>query len=373
MDQILRGYRLNDPTWFYLSFLLILAVYFKFSRFWSIRNLDLALLLLISPGLLLVRNDDAAVADFGYAWMFLAAALLLVRALADGLITRRPRLEQNMNAAGMAFLCAATFLFLTTKLLTELPPASTVESVRRAHQLLGGEGESPKLVEDSELVDSAPAGPGSSLLAAPFVFLAGEAAGALSVAAPDQLGMTFVPLDRGRPVRKSTILIHARTGWPRSNGVMCARSIALVCMLGLLMACRTPPKLPAIDLSEAGWQVRQGQAVWKPNKNAPELSGELVYASHPDGRFLLQFLKTPITLVEAQGDKEAWQISFPPQGQTIGGSRAHLPSQRLGWMYLAQALQAQALPGDWTFTSKPDGWKLGNARTGEVIEGYLRP
>jgi hypothetical protein len=139
MDKILiGGYTLNDPTWFYLSFLLVLAVYFKFSRFWSIRNLDLVLLLLISPGLLLVRNGEET-APLGYAWLFVATGLLLVRAGTDGLITRRPRLEQNMNAAGMAFLCAAAFLFLTTKLLTEPPPASTVESVRRANELIGGE------------------------------------------------------------------------------------------------------------------------------------------------------------------------------------------------------------------------------------------
>src|SRR6266567_5759703 len=132
MGQILRGYALNDPTWFYLSFLLILAVYFKFSRFWSIRNLDLLLLLLISPGLLLVRNEDATMAAFGYGWLFLATALLLLRALSDGLITRRPRLEQNMNAAGMAFLCAAAFLFLTTKVLKDTKvqkdPASSLQS-----------------------------------------------------------------------------------------------------------------------------------------------------------------------------------------------------------------------------------------------------
>ena len=138
MDQILRGYHLDDPTWFYLSFLLSLAVYFKFSRLWSIRNLDLVLLLLISPGLLLVRDDNETVAAFGYAWLFLATAMLLVRALTDGLIRRRPRLEQNMNAAGMAFLCAATFLFLTTKLLTEQPLASTVASVHRASEFVKG-------------------------------------------------------------------------------------------------------------------------------------------------------------------------------------------------------------------------------------------
>lgn len=172
MDQILQGYSLNDPTWFYLSFLLILAVYFKFSRFWSIRNLDLVLLLLISPGILLVRDEDAARAAFGYAWLFLATALLLVRALTDGLITRRPRLEQNMNAAGMAFLCAATFLFLTTKLLTEVPSPSTVESVRQANEFIKGTPASateqaPVVADRPEkaLADTVPAGPGTSLVA----------------------------------------------------------------------------------------------------------------------------------------------------------------------------------------------------------------
>src|SRR5262245_46172236 len=91
MDLILRGYHVNDPTWLYLSFLLILAVYFKFSRFWSIRNLDLLLLLSISPGLLLVR-EDPSIATYGYFWLFAVSALLLVRVLYDGLIVRRPRL-----------------------------------------------------------------------------------------------------------------------------------------------------------------------------------------------------------------------------------------------------------------------------------------
>jgi hypothetical protein len=188
MDQILQGYHLNDPTWFYLSFLLIVAVYFKFSRFWSIRNLDLALLLLIAPGLLLVRNGNETAA-FGYGWLFSATGLLLVRALSDGLITRRPRLEQNMNAAGMAFLCASTFLFLTTKLLTERPPESSVQSIRRANELMRGEASIPAekrpdtsvsknegpLAEvagpggrDKSLPDTAQAGPATSLVAGGF-------------------------------------------------------------------------------------------------------------------------------------------------------------------------------------------------------------
>lgn len=167
MDKILPGgYQLNDPTWFYLSFLLSLAVYFKFSRFWSIRNFDLVLLLLISPGLLLVRED----ALYGYGWLFGVTAVLLVRTLCDGLITRRPRLEQNMNGAGMAFLCAATFLFLTTKLLTDPPPDSTRQAIRKATELIGGEpadGQARLSTNKAEngVPDTAAAGPGTSLVA----------------------------------------------------------------------------------------------------------------------------------------------------------------------------------------------------------------
>ena len=167
MDKILPGgYQLNDSTWFYLSFLLILAVYFKFSRFWSIRNFDLGLLLLISPGLLLVRDD----ASLGYGWLFAITALLLVRVLLDGLITRRPRLEQNMNAAGMAFLCAATFLFLTTKLLTDPPTDSTRASIRMGTKLISGEPAKTQepgatIAAEKSVPDTVPAGPATSLVA----------------------------------------------------------------------------------------------------------------------------------------------------------------------------------------------------------------
>lgn len=156
MEQILRGYHVDDPTWFYLSFLLILAVYFKFSRFWSVRNLDLVLLLLISPGLLLVRQEGS-VAAFGYLWLFAVSLAFLGRALVDGLIIRRPRLEQNMNAAGMMFLCGSTFLFLTTKLLTDKPEVSTVQSIRSASET--------SETAQNEAEAAAPAGPGATLVA----------------------------------------------------------------------------------------------------------------------------------------------------------------------------------------------------------------
>lgn len=56
MSEVLLYYRqVNPTTWAYLSSLLIIALYFKFNRFWSVRNLDLALMILLAPGLLLIH------------------------------------------------------------------------------------------------------------------------------------------------------------------------------------------------------------------------------------------------------------------------------------------------------------------------------
>ncbi|MBA4031734.1 MAG: hypothetical protein C0478_12710 [Planctomyces sp.] len=135
MEVILKGYDVNGPTWFYLSLLLIIAVFFKFDRIWSLRNLDLALLLALAPGLLLVRSSEATSA-FGYAWLFVVTGAILVRLLSDSLFTRRPRLEQNLNASGMAFLCVSALAFQMTKVMTLEPHAAVIETARRADDLL---------------------------------------------------------------------------------------------------------------------------------------------------------------------------------------------------------------------------------------------
>lgn len=55
MGEILLNYERPQPaTWVYLSSFLTIGLYFVFHRFWSIRNLDLLLLILLAPGLLVV-------------------------------------------------------------------------------------------------------------------------------------------------------------------------------------------------------------------------------------------------------------------------------------------------------------------------------
>lgn len=172
MEEILKGYSVNEPTWFYLSLLLILAVFFKFGRFWSVRNLDLVLLLSLAPGLLLVRASSVA-PSLGYCFLFAVSGLLLIRLMLDGVLTRRPRLEQNLNPAGMAFLCASALLFQTTKIMTEQPDLAAVRTVRGADDLLKRQDASASTADTPD--PKSETGPAGRLLATPVVPLAGGA------------------------------------------------------------------------------------------------------------------------------------------------------------------------------------------------------
>ena len=57
MGELLLYYKRPDPTtWVYMSSFLTIGLFFVFHRFWSIRNLDIALLILLAPGLLMVHE-----------------------------------------------------------------------------------------------------------------------------------------------------------------------------------------------------------------------------------------------------------------------------------------------------------------------------
>ncbi len=57
MGEILFQYKRPDPTtWVYLSSFLTIGLYFVFHRFWSVRNLDIVLVILLAPGLMMVHE-----------------------------------------------------------------------------------------------------------------------------------------------------------------------------------------------------------------------------------------------------------------------------------------------------------------------------
>ena len=212
MQQILYRYTMDPTTWAYLSSLITISVYFKFRRFWSVRNLDIIGLILLSPGLLLVMysreplrstaapsaaapgrasaeapgsdaaassamprpSDDAGKPDrnappagvrttfdrptegLGFAWLFIVSLFFLLRMLIDPAMVRRPLLEPNLNASGLTFACISMLVFLMSNVITGRPEVRAAGAVP-AHANVGGEKSSAENVsgEKSSTIDQA--------------------------------------------------------------------------------------------------------------------------------------------------------------------------------------------------------------------------
>ncbi len=202
MGEILLYYRRPDPTtWVYLSSFLTIGLYFVFHRFWSIRNLDILLMILLAPGLLIVHEgyrrqliqseiiaerpgertmppeskppseardkipadvasvksvsilvpifaviQDAAEAAnvaqppdeteeaeakaeepvfgprdiqrWGFFYLFIIEALLLLRLMLDPLMVRRPLLDPNLTSGGLTFIGISLFIFMMANVVT---------------------------------------------------------------------------------------------------------------------------------------------------------------------------------------------------------------------------------------------------------------
>ena len=167
MSDFLFQYHAIEPTtWVYLSSLLLIGLFFKFSRVFSVRNLDLFLLILLGPGLLMVyygqsgaaqagpqgeqatqviRDEvDSTTADsesqddrkknaidwprlevWGFRFLFAVGGLLFVRLLLDSVLVRRPLLEPNLSRGGLFFIGISLFVFLMANVIVETPSIQT--------------------------------------------------------------------------------------------------------------------------------------------------------------------------------------------------------------------------------------------------------
>jgi len=94
---------LGPGVWIFLSLWVCLTLFFKFSRFWSVRNLDLLLLFVLAPGMMLIVGNRSHPWS-AYIWLFVGSGLWLVRCLLDLGLARRPLLEPNLNASGLLCL-----------------------------------------------------------------------------------------------------------------------------------------------------------------------------------------------------------------------------------------------------------------------------
>lgn len=140
MSEILFHYhQVPATTWVYLSSLLMIALYFKFSRLWSVRNFDLIVLILFAPGLLLVNygamHEAQNIEQLGYIWLFIVSGIFLVRLLLDPVMVRRPLLEPNLSVGGQTFLGLSLLMFLMANVVTSKVTDQDLAGSREAERL----------------------------------------------------------------------------------------------------------------------------------------------------------------------------------------------------------------------------------------------
>jgi hypothetical protein len=185
MSEIPFAYeKIAATTWAYLSSLLMLALFFKFNRFWSVRNLDLLLIVLLAPGILLIDHGqkiqsrpseevgvaidtgqqtsntqlDARAAEdpnrqsetssteprqrnlyyqyFGFCWLLSVCLVFLIRLLVDPLLIRRPLLDPNLTTGGLILLTCSMVTFLIANIVTAKLSPEDLEGARTAIKIV---------------------------------------------------------------------------------------------------------------------------------------------------------------------------------------------------------------------------------------------
>jgi hypothetical protein len=154
----------------------------------------------------------------------------------------------------------------------------------------------------------------------------------------------------------------------KGQGSQIGKGLAFVAVF-FCCACATLPPFPAVDLSNAGWQTKQGQAIWKPRKNAPELAGDLLVAVNRSGAAMAQFSKT-LPIANVQITASGWEASFGPEGKRYS-SRGKPPS-RIVWFELIRALRNEPLQRGWSLKANSQDHIALESSSGESLEVFFQ-
>ena len=187
MDLYLLAYQqIDGTTWAFAASLLMISIFFKFNRLWSVRNLDLLLIILLAPFLLMVQHgtnvrwqetadgtavfetaaapsspaagqmvstiqndtasapslpsftDDSNAAESrglalqrkGYIGLFIVSAIYLIRMLIDPVLVRRPLLNPNLTLGGLIFLGCCLILLLLANIFSTRPTTDELNMVK---------------------------------------------------------------------------------------------------------------------------------------------------------------------------------------------------------------------------------------------------
>ena len=123
-------------------------------------------------------------------------------------------------------------------------------------------------------------------------------------------------------------------------------------------------------LSDPGWKVWNGQAVWKPTRAVPELTGDVLLAVNTNGSAFIEFTKT-LPFVVARLDGRRWQVEFPGSHKPYAG---HYPLPHFfAWLQLPTLVEGRPPGKGWTAKGGLDQFELHSRLAGETLRGYLAP
>jgi hypothetical protein len=148
------------------------------------------------------------------------------------------------------------------------------------------------------------------------------------------------------------------------------RHVVFVSLVLVLLGCASTAPIERVDLSAPGWEIRQGQALWKADEEKPEIAGDIVLSTHPSGADYLQFSKT-LPLLSAHLDVSGWAIEFTPENKRYSGKG--LPPKRVGWLQVMRALRGETLHKPWRLIyPSPDFIAVENDASGERLEIHFQ-
>lgn len=157
----------------------------------------------------------------------------------------------------------------------------------------------------------------------------------------------------------------------RPAGTLRGTAYWCLCLVSLtLYGCASTTNWPEVDLSDAGWAVWTGQALWTREGDRPPIAGEVIIARRASGEVFVSFSKPPLPIFTARTLAGQWRIDFVDAGQSHSGHGK--PPRRFVWFALPGLLEGGAPPADWTI-ALPAGaqWSIRNASTGEAIRLVL--
>jgi hypothetical protein len=151
---------IGPEVWVLLSMLGCITLFFKYSRIWSVRNVDLLLLFVLAPGFLLLVGREEKYFQIAFVLLFLGSVCWLTRCLIDLGLSRRPLLEPNLNAAGLTCLSVGILgLLLTETVMLPVNEGAARNPAAKGKRVEPPPGEGKAVKEPgpvSKLIESAP-------------------------------------------------------------------------------------------------------------------------------------------------------------------------------------------------------------------------